>query len=148
MQHTVTRLSHQISKVSICDACIGSIQHLENAIRFIFPEGFFIVSDDEVIKSSFGYIELSDCTANDVFCYFFRRSPSPQGAILQGDPLSTVELAELLERKDHILEIFMELYDFNCLHWRGVLLPCTTEGLSDHVTIEAYGEFLVTYFWE
>ena len=58
------------------------------------------------------------------------------------------ELAGMLETKKYALEIFLELYDFNYLYWRGTLLPYKQQGLSDHVVIETSGCFPTTYFWE
>ena len=54
----------------------------------------------------------------------------------------------MLEPEESMVEIFLELYDYNYLYWRGVLLPHKEQGLSDNVVVEASGCFPMTYWWE
>ena len=91
---------------------------------------------------------ISDCESDEFDCYIIHREPSPAGARLNGNPISLVELASMLEPEENMVEIFLELYDFNYLYWRGVLLPHKEQGLSDNVVIEASGCFPMTYWWE
>ena len=135
-------------KFCICDAQIDAINCLNSTIRFSFSSGFSVISRDRVVASSRGYIELLDCDADEFNCHIIHRESTPSGARLYGEPVSLIELASILDSEDKKIEIFLELYDFNYLYWRGVLLPHKAKGLSDNVVIETSGCFPMTYFWE
>lgn len=148
MKYLYEKFPHSPKKISICDAQIDTIICSDNSIRFVFPRGFSVISGDKVKISSCGYIELSDCDADEFICYIFRRESTPAGARLNGEPISLIELANILEFEERKIEIFLELYDCNYLYWRGVLLPYKEQGLSDNVVIETSGCFPMTYLWE
>lgn len=140
--------SYFSKKISICDCQVDAIECFDTTIRFVFSKGFSVISHDKVVKSASGYIELSGCDSDEFNCYIVHRTPSPSGAQLYGEPISLIELANILSSEDRKVEIFLELYDFNYLYWRGVLLPHKEQGLSDNVVIETSGSFRMTYFWE
>lgn len=148
MKRLYEKLPRSLKKISICDAQIDSIICSDNSIRFIFSRGFSVISGDKVDISSCGHLELSDCDPNEFICHIFRRESVPAGARLMGEPISLFDLANILEFAERKIQIFLELYDFNYLYWRGVLLPHKEQGLSDNVVIEASGNFPMTYFWE
>ena len=148
MEYVYKNLPYIPKKVSICDAQIDTIICSDNSVRFVFTKGFSVIFDGKSEKCSYGYIELSDCEADEFECYIIHRDPSPVGAQINGEPISLAELSNMLEQEDSKVEIFLELYDFNFLYWRGVLLPHKAQGLSDHVIIEASGRFAMTYWWE
>lgn len=148
MKYVYEKFPHSPKKVSICDAQIDAIICSDSSVRFVFSKGFSVISDGKSEICSYGYIELSDCEADEFDCYIIHREPSPAGARLNGEPISLVELASMLEPEESMVEIFLELYDFNYLYWRGVLLPHKEQGLSDNVVIEASGCFPMTYWWE
>ena len=147
MKYTSKKFPHSPKGLSICDAHIDAISCSENMVRFIFFEGFSVITGDTVKKTSKGYIELLNCNADEFSCHIIQRKSTPAGAELRGKPISLTELAELLDSGKKI-EVFLELYDFNYLYWRGVLLPHKRKGLSDNIVIQIGGCFSVTYFWE
>ncbi len=148
MKYVYEKFPHSPKKVSICDAQIDAIICSDSSVRFVFSKGFSVIADGKTEICSYGYIELSDCEADEFDCYIIHRESSPAGARLNGEPISLVELASMLEPEESLVEIFLELYDFNYLYWRGVLLPHKEQGLSDNVVIEASGCFPMTYWWE
>jgi len=139
--------SHTNRRISICDAQINTIVCTENVVQFHFFEGFWLIDNNQVSPTKAGYIELVDCNADEFNCHLIRRKATPKGAKLYGLPLSLNELNNLLTQKNRKIEINMELYDFNSLHWRGTLLPYKKRGLSDYVIIETTGCFPITYSW-
>lgn len=148
MMYSYEKFPCSPKKISICDAQIDKINCSHNTIRFLFPKGFSVISCDRVDVCSRGYIELLDCDADEFNCHIIHRESTPSGARLFGEPVSLIELASILDSEDRKIEIFLELYDFNYLYWRGVLLPYKTQGLSDNVVIETSGCFPMTYYWE
>lgn len=148
MKYVYEKFPHSPKKVSICDAQINAIICSDSSVRFVFSKGFSVISDGKSEICSYGYIELSGCEADGFDCYIIHREPSPTGARINGEPVSLVELASMLEPEESMVEIFLELYDFNYLYWRGVLLPHKEQGLSDNVVVEASGCFPMTYWWE
>ena len=135
-------------KVSICDAQINEIICFENSVRFVLSDGFSVISCDEEERCSRGYVELGNCDPDEFSCYVVRREATSSGARLYGEPLSLIELSNILKFEKRKIEVYLELYDFNYLYWRGVLLPYKEEGLSDNVVVETNGVFPMTYFWE
>lgn len=148
MKYVYEKFPHSPKKVSICDAQIDAIICSDSSVRFVFSKGFSVISGGKTEICSHGYIELSDCEADEFDCYIIHRESSSAGARLNGEPISLVELASMLEPEESMVEIFLELYDFNYFYWRGVLLPHKEQGLSDNVVIEASGCFPMTYWWE
>lgn len=148
MKYLQKKFPHSPKIVSICDAQIDAIICSDNSIRFVFPRGFSVISGDKVEVSSYGYIELSDCDADEFNCHIVQRKFTPSGARLNGEPISLIGLANILKQKERKIEILLELYDFNYLYWRGVLLPHKEQGLSDNVVIEASGCFPMAFYWE
>ena len=148
MERTYKKFPLFPKEVSICDSRINSIICSDNAIRFVFPKGFTIISDGKSEKSSTGSIELLECDADEFICHIFKREASPFGARLYGEPVSLRELSELLNDEGNEIEVFLELYDFNYLYWRGVLLPYKEHGLSDNVVIEFNGQIQANYLWK
>lgn len=148
MKYTYEEFPHAPKKFCICDCHIDAIDCMPDKVRFVFSKGFSVISGDELEESSSGYIELSDCDAGEFSCYIIQRESTPRGARLYGEPVSLNELADMLKFEKRKIEIFLELYDFNYFHWRGVLLPYKKDGLSDEVVIETWGCFPMTYYWE
>ncbi len=132
----------------ICDAQIDEIICNENMVRFVFSKGFYVVEKNKVELTSKGDIEFLDCSSDEFICYILQREPTQLGAKVYGQPISLADLANMLIEKNQKIELFLELYDFNFLHWRGTLLPHKAEGLSDNVIIETSGCFSITYSWE
>lgn len=148
MNYTYNKFPHTPKRFCICDAKIDLIACQEKTVRFVFSKGFHLVSCDNIQLASTGSIEISNCAANDFSCHVVHRETTPFGAKLFSEPIPLHELARIVNESGRQIEIFLELYDFNCLHWRGVLLPYNMQGLSDHVVIEICGCFPMTYFWE
>lgn len=148
MQYTCPEFPYVSKKISICDARIDDIQCSDNVVRFVFSEGFYVVSGGTIGKSVRGCVELSDCGAEEFTCYIIRRESTPRGAKLYGEEISLSDLANMLAVEKRKIEVFLELYDYEYLYWRGVLLPYNNEGLSDHIILETSGRFPVTYYWE
>lgn len=132
----------------ICDAHMDAISFSTGSIRFVFSKGLSKVTCDEVETEGKGYIELMDCDAEEFSCYFVQREPTSAGAQIYGKPISLVELANMLSSEESKIEIFLELYDFNYLHWRGVLLPHKNGNLSNHIIIETSGRFTMICCWD
>ena len=68
-----------------------------------------MISCDRVEASSRGYIELLDCDADEFNCHIIHRESTPYGARLYGEPVSLIELANILDTEDRKIEIFLEL---------------------------------------
>lgn len=135
-------------RFSICDAQITAIACEKSVVRFIFDKGFFVTEDGKSNLASTGYIEFCNCDSEEFSCHIMQRKATQYGATLYGQPISLNELANLLEKENHKVEVFLELYDYNYLYWRGVLLPYKDDNLSDNIVIEIAGSFPVSYFWE
>jgi len=134
--------------VSICDSQIDRIVCTKNTVKFVFSNGFFKMEDGQLIPTKTGHLELSNCNADEFSCYIIKRKATKCGTKLSGSYISLDKLGNLLLKRAKKIEIFLELYDFNSLYWRGVLLPYKKYGLSDYVVIETNGYFQATYFWE
>lgn len=148
MKYTYDNFPYSPKRFSICDAQIDEIICTDNTIRFVFTKGFSVIVNDNAELTSTGYVELSDCSADEINCHVIRREPTPVGARLYGEPISLTELSNILNLEGRKIEIYLELYDFNYLYWRGVLLPYKTDSLSDNIVIETSGCFPLSYFWE
>lgn len=145
MQYSYIHFPCAEKKFSLCDCTIDKIICNEDSIKFVFSKGFFAVEAGGVASCSSGYVELNNCNPNELSCYIINRKPTQKGAQLLGIPLSIVDLADLLATNERGIEIYLELYDFNYLHWRGVLLPHNSNKLSDNVLIETCGSFPITF---
>lgn len=134
--------------ISLHDKNITSIVCNENSVQFYFDE-FTLVDGDNVTYTKGGYIELSDCNADEFSCYIIRRKTSPKGAKSYGKPIFLKELADMISEKDKSIELFLELYECNYFHWRGEFFPYDKKHrLSDLVIIETMDFFPMTYYWE
>ena len=133
---------------SICDAQIDRITYGSNTVRFFFANGFQRVENNELIRTKNAYIELGNCAVDNFSCVVFKRTATEKGAELYGQPLSLEEIGIMLSDDERKIEIYLELYDFNCIYWRGVLLPYNPVGLSDRIDIEISGQVSITYYWE
>ena len=121
--------------ISLHDKRITSIVCNENSVQFYFDE-FTLVDGDNVTYTKKGYIELSDCNADEFSCYIIRRKTSPKGAKSYGKPISLEKLANIISKNDKSIELFVELYDNVFFHWRGTFLPYDKHRLSDYIIIE------------
>lgn len=148
MKYTCAKFSHSTKQISICDSQIDAIICSDNNVRFVFSKGFFVCSGDTHTMCSCGFVELSNCDADEFDCHIVHREPTPVGARLVGTPISLIELASILEHEERRIEVFLELYDFNYLYWRGTLLPHSAQGLSDNVVIEISGCFPMSFGWK
>lgn len=137
--------SHNDKRFCICDSQIDSIILENNTVRFLFSNGYYGFDHGQITPTSPGYIEFADCDPSEFTCYIIERSPSEMGAKMVGYPISLENLVYLLTEEERKVEIFLEMYDFNYLHWRGVLLPYRDQGLSDIITIEISGCYPMSY---
>ena len=133
---------------SISDSYIGRIDIENDCVRFCFPNGFFCVDHGKIRKTNSSYIEIDDCDADEFNCYYFNREKSENGAILYGQPISLSELGLMLIKTGSKLEVYLELYDFDFLHWRCILVPYQPDGLSSRIDIEISGHYPFAYYWE
>jgi len=145
LQLNIEQFFHGEKKISICDAIIDKIIYNEVCVKFVFSDGFYIVGEDE--KCTEAYIEIKNCLPDDFSCYSIKRTSTKDGAKVTGTPIALETLSSLLELNKCRIELFLELYDVNYLHWRGVLLPYKEDDLSDHIVIEICGTYPVTYSW-
>ena len=132
---------------SICDSRISSIECNNHQVRFIFSNGYYVKQQQTISKSTTGEIEFSNIATDEIHCYRLHREYGNKGAIIHGEPLSIEELSKLING-NHLIELFTELYDVHCVHWRGVLLPYSESTLSDHIIIEINSPFTFKCFWE
>lgn len=135
-------------KISICDQIIDQIIYGENSVAFHFAKGFYYCHEGRITATATGCITLESCTPDEFTCYLINPCFSQDGAKLVGTPLHLENLADYLTSENRQIEIYLELYDFNFLHWRGVLKPYNDSGLSDRIIIELAGDFPITYTWE
>ena len=135
-------------KVSICDAPIDDIFCGEDIVRFNFPNGFYLIKDDEVVLSGSGCIEFKECSDDCFSCYIIKRKRSKKGARCRVVPISLTELSKKLHRGNKSIELFSELYGFSSMHWRGTIVPYKKRGLSDLVVIETIDQISMCYKYE
>lgn len=131
---------------SICDMRIDEILYSDNSVRFCFYNGLQRFENDELIRTKTAFIEFGGCNADDFTCHVFKQSATKKGAELYGVPFSLEEIGNMLATNERKIEVYLELYDFNFVYWRGVLLPCNSNGLSDRIDIEISGQVSVTIF--
>ena len=131
--------------VSICDALIYKVSCEDEKVSFFFRNGFCIDEEKHWINADQGCLEFLCCNADEFSCHVIKRTPSKEGDLLQGKPISLCELGNLLDNENRQIEIFLELYDVNNMYWRGVLLPYNPTGLSDRIDIELSGQFAMRY---
>lgn len=137
--------------ISIHDMHLSKISCLENSVVFCFEDGFNLIENTQLFRKSKGYIELFGCNYSDFSCSIFERRITKKGTKLYGRPISLEELNRILVSEKKCVEIFLELYDFNHLYWRGELLPHKTiskKNLAPLITIEAMEFFPMMYLWE
>lgn len=137
--------------VSIHDMHISQILCRDNSVVFCFNEGFNLIEDGRLLRKSCGSIELVGCNPAELSCNIIKRIPSKKGEKLCGKPISPEELNKLLANKRKYIEVILELYDINCLYWRGEILPYNRiqkKRLMPYVTIEVMDFFPMIYSWE
>lgn len=134
--------------VSLHDKRITQIVCAENSVEFHFENGFSLVDGNNTTSTKSGYVRLCGCSSDDFCCSIIKRKASRKGAKLHGKPISLKELGDLLSENKKSIEIFLELYNNNCLYWRGDLYPYKKRGLNDWVIIEIMDFFSMTYDWE
>ena len=134
--------------ISIHDKRMTSIVCNDESILLYFADGFTLIEDDQIVAIPKGYIELSDCSPDNFNCIIIKRRKSKKGARLYGKSISLVELGKMLAKKRKSVEIYLEQYDFNLMHWRGEFFPCKKRGLADCIVIEAMDFFTMTYHWD
>ena len=148
MTRNIKHYPYLKKSVSLCDVHIDEIICMENAVRFVFNSGFFLVEDNKSIQTKTGYVEFGECNTDEFICHIVKRIPTQSGAQLFGTPVSIFELSRLLSEGHKKIELFLELYDSEFMYWRGTLLPHKQCGLSDNVVIESSGCYPITYCWE
>lgn len=132
-------------RVSICDAQIYKVRCEDEKVSFFFRNCFFIDEETHWMKADQGCLEFLCCNANEFSCHIIKRTPSKEGDVLHGEPISLVDLGNLLDNENRNIEIFLEMYDFYNMYWRGALLPYNCTGLSDRIDIELSGQFAMRY---
>ena len=148
MLHSYSHFPCAEKKFCICDSTIDEIICSEDSVRFVFSKGFYVIDEGVLFSCSYGYVELGNCSPSEISCHIIKREPTQEGAKLLGIPISIVELANVLSVEKQEIELYLELYDFNYLHWRGVLLPYNSHALSDNILIETCGSFPIIFCWE
>ena len=137
--------------ISIHDAHISQILCQEHSVVFCFNDGFDLIENGQLERKLHGHIELLNCNSSDFSCNVIARRPTRQGAKLYGRPVCLEGLNKILASKNMYVEIFLELYGINHLHWRGELLPykkITRKQLAPLVTIDTMDSFPMIYSWE
>lgn len=134
--------------VSLHDKRITKIVCEEDRVMFHFKDGFTVIEGNSANATKTGRLTLSGCDHDEFSCWIVRRKASRKGSKCYGKPVSLRELGELLSEKGKAIEIYLELYDANFLHWRGALCPYNKRDLSDLVVIETMDFFPMTYEWE
>lgn len=135
--------------ISIHDMRICQIVCRENSVVFCFSEGFDLIEEGKVLRTGSASIELIGCNPQDVSCKIIKRKSSKKGEKICGKPLSLDKINRMLARKKQYIEIILELYDINCMYWRGELLPYTRKGrFMPYVTIETMDFYSMVYTWD
>lgn len=147
MQYTYHEYpSFREHRFSIYDMCVDRIACGEDTVEFCFPDGFYLIENGQLVRTGRSSITLH-CNEDEFFCHVIHRTATPAGVEYHGIPLSLTELSHLLEAGRKI-ELYQELFGYECLYWRGALLPYNQEGLTDQVEMELCGNFAMTYTWE
>ena len=136
--------------ISIHDMHLSRITFDKNSTVFYFDEGFDYIENDQVIRTKRGYIELLECQPSDFFCYYIERKPTKTGLKIKGKSISVEKISKMIA-EDRVIEVFLELYDFNHFYWRGELLPYKKtffRRLSPVIVIESMDFYTMRYFWE
>lgn len=137
--------------ISIHDMHISQIICREKSVVFYFENGFDLIDNGQLIHKSKGRIELLGCNSSDLSCNIIKRRATRNGEKLYGRSASLEEINQMISKGKKIVEIFLELYDFNHFYWRGELLPynrISKHLLAPIVTFETMGFFPMIYSWE
>lgn len=143
--------AHGARWISIHDAHLSQILCQEDSVVFCFEDGFNLVENGKLVRKLHGRIELLECNSSEFSCNIIKRKTSRQGAKLYGRPVCLEELNNTLVTKKMYVEVFLELYGANHLHWRGELLPYRKNNkkhLAPLVTIDTMDFFPMIYLWE
>lgn len=132
--------------ISLHDRKVTKIECKESSVVFMFDNGFDLIDGEKCINVKSGYVEIENCTSNDFRCYVIERQTSPSGAIFNGKPMSLSELSKLIS-KERTLELHVELYDSDYMHFRGAFFPYEGHSLSTIVVIETNDFFQMNYYW-
>ncbi|MBQ6239683.1 MAG: hypothetical protein IJK56_04885 [Firmicutes bacterium] len=135
--------------ISIHDMHISQIVCRENSVVFCFNEGFDLIEEGKLLRTGSASIELIGCNPQDISCKIIKRKPSNKGEKICGKPISLEKINKMLTKKKQCIEIFLELYNTNCMYWRGELLPYTRKDrFMPYVTIETMDFYPMVYRWE
>lgn len=148
MGHWVRKSQFNFNKwISLHDRKVTGIECKENSVEFMFDDGFDLIDGESCINVKPGRVELEECNSNEFRCYIIERQVSENGAILNGKAISLNELSKLIS-KERTLEIHVELYDSDYMHFRGAFFPYEGRSLSTVVVIETNDFFQMNYRWD
>ena len=137
--------------ISLHDMQLTKVIFQKNSVVFFFENGFNIIEDDNVYRKTRGNINLLNCDSSDFTCSIIERRKTKQGVKLKGRPITLEGLNKMLVGEKKHVELFLELYDFNHLYWRGEMHPykqILNRRLAPLVIIEAMDFFPMVYSWE
>ena len=137
--------------ISIHDMHLSQIKCKSSSVIFCFKDGFNLIENGRLLKTGSGCIELIGCNSSDFSCNVIKRIVSKQGTRLYGRPISLEKLNKMLVSKKNHVEVFLELYDYNHLYWRGEISPFKRlfkRQLAPIITIEAMNFFPMIYLWK
>lgn len=137
--------------MSIHDKTVTKIVCESNSVEFYFADGFDRVDGDTSSTISKGKIKFESCTPNDFFCYIIQRHPSAFGERFRGREISIYKLSRMLKEGKASIQIYVELYDYNRIYWRGELhftKPNRFRRLPTVVVIDSMDFFPMVYSWE
>lgn len=130
------------------DARICRIVCNTNFVEFYFSNGFYYVKDNHTYYTQDSRIILHDYDLSDFFCHLVHRRATEGGVVENAVPMTLCEINDILVHQSMEIELSLELFDADCLYWRGYLLPCRKTGLSDMIVIEFHKASPITYLWD
>ena len=136
--------------VSLHDARFNHVYYHEGSVFFEFSDGFSVIEKGVLSKVTYGRVEFAGVNFEDLFCHIFKRKKSKKGSRLIGNPITPEELDKYLSKNGWKVELVLELYDSNHIHWRGIIVPSkmSRKHLSTLVTIDLMDCCPIIYSWE
>lgn len=134
--------------VSIHDKKITEIICGEHFVQFVFKNGFDLIDKENVSTVCNGRITMKNCTANDFKCKIITTRTSKSGLKIFGHAIPMEKINDMLSNKKCEIEIYLELYDFNFMYWRGTIRSNDKKKRNKIITIETNDFFPIIYSWD
>ena len=109
-----------------------------------------MVIEDGQLTIHKGYVEINNCSLENVICRFIHRKTGKNGAKFWGCSITPDSLIRMINKKHYHVEVIEELYVEGLLYWRCGLLKKKSffRKLNPYIIIEINDYYSMSYTCE